>query len=60
MENLFQECAGKYSHNNLNRNPTFVVINGEFGLAEWYPGRKAGNKRQRANAAPVSSEDESS
>jgi hypothetical protein len=44
----------------LNRNPTFVVINGEFGLAEWYPGRKSANKRQRANVALSSSEDESS
>ncbi|HMG87309.1 MAG TPA: hypothetical protein VK574_16370 [Terracidiphilus sp.] len=25
----------------LSRNPTFVLVNGEFGLAEWYPGRKA-------------------
>jgi len=35
----------------LNRNPTFVVINGEFGLAEWYPGRKAAS-RQRTVVAP--------
>jgi hypothetical protein len=25
----------------LSRHPDFVRINGEFGLAEWYPGRKA-------------------
>jgi hypothetical protein len=30
----------------LNRNSAFVVINGEFGLAEWYPGRKAVNKQR--------------
>jgi hypothetical protein len=28
----------------LSRNDDFVKINGEFGLAEWYPGRKATTK----------------
>lgn len=28
----------------LNRHAGFVVINGEFGLTEWYPGRKSGPK----------------
>lgn len=31
----------------LNRNSAFVVIKGEFGLAEWYPGRKAAAIRPR-------------
>jgi hypothetical protein len=25
----------------LSRNPSFVLVNGEFGLSEWYPGRKS-------------------
>jgi hypothetical protein len=25
----------------LSKSPSFVLVNGEFGLAEWYPGRKA-------------------
>lgn len=29
----------------LSRAPEFVRINGEFGLAEWYPGRKTRTKR---------------
>jgi hypothetical protein len=29
----------------LNRHAAFVVINGEFGLAEWYPGRKSKPKK---------------
>jgi hypothetical protein len=29
----------------LSRNPNFVLVNGEFGLAEWYPGRKTGSKK---------------
>jgi len=40
----------------LNRNDSFVVINGEFGLAEWYPGRKSG---RRSASAASSSEDSS-
>lgn len=32
----------------LARNPAFVVINGEFGLAEWYPGRKVAAKSKTA------------
>jgi hypothetical protein len=30
----------------LSRMPAFVLINGEFGLAEWYPGRKASSKQR--------------
>jgi hypothetical protein len=30
----------------LGRHVDFVRINGEFGLAEWYPGRKGDKKRQ--------------
>lgn len=29
----------------LSRTPDFVRISGEFGLAEWYPGRKTAVKR---------------
>jgi hypothetical protein len=29
----------------LSRTPEFVRINGEFGLAEWYPGRKTASKK---------------
>lgn len=28
----------------LSRHPDFVRINGEFGLAEWYPGRKTARR----------------
>jgi hypothetical protein len=41
----------------LNRNPTFVVINGEFGLAEWYPGRKSGIKPRLATARQAATEE---
>lgn len=30
----------------LSRHADFVRINGEFGLAEWYPGRKAATKKR--------------
>jgi hypothetical protein len=40
----------------LSRNPSFAFINGEFGLAEWYPGRKV-TKRPGA-VVPVSAEEE--
>jgi hypothetical protein len=39
----------------LSRHPDFVRINSEFGLAEWYPGRK-GTKKQGPTSA-ASSED---
>jgi len=29
----------------LSRSPLFVLVNGQFGLAEWYPGRKTPPKR---------------
>lgn len=29
----------------LSRNPNFALVNGEFGLSEWYPGRKAAPKK---------------
>ena len=32
----------------LGRHPDFVRINGEFGLAEWYSGRKAATRRKTA------------
>ena len=45
----------------LSRNSDFVKINGEFGLAEWYPGRKAATKRRSAvSSSEESSEDETS
>ena len=31
----------------LSRHPDFVRINSEFGLAEWYPGRKSAGKSKR-------------
>jgi hypothetical protein len=30
----------------LSRMPAFVVIHGEFGLTEWYPGRKSASKQR--------------
>lgn len=33
----------------LSRHPDFVKINGEFGLTEWYPGRKGATKRVPLN-----------
>ena len=29
----------------LSKHPNFVLINGEFGLSEWYPGRKVAPKK---------------
>jgi hypothetical protein len=29
----------------LSRNSSFALVNGEFGLAEWYPGRKIAPKK---------------
>ncbi len=34
----------------ISRHPEFVRINGQFGLVEWYPGRKA-QKREKPNSA---------
>jgi len=31
----------------LSRNQLFVLVNGEFGLAEWYPGRKPSVRGRR-------------
>lgn len=42
----------------LGRQPEFVRINGEFGLAEWYPGRKV--KQRRSSSADSEVEAESS
>lgn len=46
----------------LSRMPAFVLINGEFGLAEWYPGRKAVLKQrspsQQATTAGEQSEED--
>jgi hypothetical protein len=49
----------------LSRTPAFVLINGQFGLAEWYPGRKVKSRRSSSSEADTlddttSSEDESS
>jgi hypothetical protein len=44
----------------ISRNPGIVFVNGEYGLAEWYPGRKAGAKSKRASAAEAGAMDESS
>ena len=32
----------------LSRSPLFVLVNGQFGLAEWYPGRKTTPKKAGA------------
>ena len=32
----------------VSRNPSFAFVNGEFGLAEWYPGRKGPVKKPAA------------
>jgi hypothetical protein len=37
----------------LARTPTFVLINGQFGLSEWYPGRKVGSKVRSVSQAPA-------
>jgi hypothetical protein len=34
----------------LSRHPDFVKINGEFGLAEWYPGRRSSMPRRQGTA----------
>lgn len=41
----------------LSRTPDFVRINGEFGLAEWYPGRK--NVGRRVSSASNATTEES-
>lgn len=33
----------------LGRTPAFVLINGQFGLAEWYPGRKSPRRQGTAD-----------
>jgi hypothetical protein len=33
----------------LSRMPAFVLISGEFGLSEWYPGRKVASKQRPAS-----------
>jgi hypothetical protein len=43
----------------LSRSPIFVLINGEVGLAEWYPGRKSSQKRSTAQANDTTDEDSS-
>ena len=30
----------------LSRHPDFIRVNGEFGLTEWYPGRRSGGVRR--------------
>lgn len=35
----------------LSRHPDFVRINGEFGLADWYPGRKSGRRQGTATSS---------
>ena len=39
----------------LGRNPEFVRINGEFGLADWYPGKKTQLKKRHIgeSSAPI-------
>jgi len=34
----------------VSRHQYFAFVNGEFGLSEWYPGRKAGSKKSAAGA----------
>lgn len=36
----------------LYRHPAFVVINGEIGLTEWYPGRKNTSKARTVSTQP--------
>lgn len=38
----------------LSRHPDFVRINGELGLAEWYPGRKSGTKKRQLESEEYS------
>jgi len=44
----------------LSRTPAFVTINGEFGLSEWYPGRKSGGRAKRSNSSETDSSEEES
>lgn len=44
----------------ISRNPGIVFINGEYGLAEWYPGRKAKPQRAAKGETPSSEDDDSS
>jgi hypothetical protein len=44
----------------LGRHPDFVKINAEFGLAEWYPGRRTSQRRAGSGALSESSSEESS
>jgi hypothetical protein len=39
----------------LSRHPDFVKINGEFGLAEWYPGRKSVRRQGTADELVLAS-----
>ncbi len=44
----------------LSRNTQFVFVNGGFGLAEWYPGRKPPVRRVHLNSKPDSVESDPS
>ena len=44
----------------LGRHPDFVKINAEFGLAEWYPGRRTSQRRAVSTVPTESSSEESS
>jgi len=49
----FKTSSGNFSEvvrSTLQRNKDFVKVNGEWGLAEWYPGRGGGRKTRRAAA----------
>lgn len=43
----------------LSRMPAFVLINGEFGLSEWYPGRKTPQKKSSTQANDTTEGDSS-
>lgn len=40
----------------VSRNPSFVFVNGEFGLADWYPGRKVPAKKSSGGTSQIDSE----
>jgi hypothetical protein len=42
----------------ISRNEEFVRINGEWGLAEWYPGRKSGKRSTVHTSSAAVEEDE--
>jgi len=61
----FKTSSGNFAEvvrSTLQRNKDFVKVNGEWGLAEWYPGRGGGRKTRRtaSEESPEETVDESS